>query len=349
MLGCQDFCGHYEWTFHYLRRRWGQDAVRRLWAEAIGGESQRHYAESAAREGLRGLYKQWNKTGVEEVCDWTWTLDEEKNILRWDMRECPSKGFLLQNDLQADEDYCDHCAGWMIPLLDEARVEVIEHEHNHCGQCWGTMRSKDREAEPSAVEGDIRQDRRWNHGYIHRWERGRPRPLLPEVCESSDPCEALAAWFADIDSLTILGRETGSREVCGKILSRDRLITTGEVYADVLPSSVEPTAVLIEGGELPRLAARYLAVPAERRPLLMHAFLPRAPMLDFVSFGLPRPAPILPLLIRSGLYVHQPGGEDPDTLELLAMVAAALRKRIILVGVDVEKHPGVGRLTHTTI
>ena len=61
---------------------------------------------------------------------------------------------------------------------------------------------------------------------------------------------------------------------------------------------------------------------------------------------MPRPAPILPLLIRSGLYVHQPGGENPDTLELLAMVAAALRKRIILVGVDVEKHPGVGRLTH---
>lgn len=171
MLGCQDFCGHYEWTFHYLRRRWGQDAVRRLWAEAIGGESQRHYAESAAREGLRGLYKQWNKTGVEEVCDWTWTLDEEKNVLRYDMRECPSKGFLLQNDLQADEDYCDHCMSWMIPLLGEARIEVIEHEHNHCGQCWGTMRSKDREAEPPTVEGDIRQDRRWNHGYIHRGRR----------------------------------------------------------------------------------------------------------------------------------------------------------------------------------
>ena len=57
MLGCQDFCGHYEWTFHYVRRRWGQDAVRRFWAEAIGGESQQHYTQSAARVVCRVFAK----------------------------------------------------------------------------------------------------------------------------------------------------------------------------------------------------------------------------------------------------------------------------------------------------
>ena len=91
MLGCQDFCGHYEWTFHYFRSRWGQDAVRRFWAEAIGGESQQHYAEVALQAGLRGLYDQYVKTGEEEHCDWTYTLDESKNCLAATCENAPAK------------------------------------------------------------------------------------------------------------------------------------------------------------------------------------------------------------------------------------------------------------------
>ncbi len=55
MLGCQDFCGYYDWTFHFVRRSWGQEAVRQLWAEAIGGDSQQHYAQSALRRPARPL------------------------------------------------------------------------------------------------------------------------------------------------------------------------------------------------------------------------------------------------------------------------------------------------------
>ena len=169
MLGCHDFCGHYDWTFHYVSRRWGRVAVELLWREAIGRDSQRHYFESAVEGGLRGLYETWTKTGQDERCDWTFTLDEEKNVLRWDMRECPSKGYLIQNDLNADEDYCNHCMGWTIPLLESVGVEIVEHEHNHCGQCWATMRMKDRPSQPLTVDGDIRND--------PRWRRGISRPL----------------------------------------------------------------------------------------------------------------------------------------------------------------------------
>ena len=142
MLDCHEFCGYYEWTFHFMRRSFGQQAVRDLWAEAIGGDSQQHYAKAALEAGLRGLLRVWVKTGEEEACDWSFTLDEEKNVLRWDMRRCPSKGFLIETDRNADEDYCDHCAGWVIPLLEQVGAEVVVHEHNHCGQCWGVMRMR---------------------------------------------------------------------------------------------------------------------------------------------------------------------------------------------------------------
>ena len=142
MLGCQDFCGYYDWTFAYVRKHFGQQAVRDLWSDAIGGESQSHYLKAALEDGLRGLLRTWDKTGGDEHCDWTFTLDESRNVLRWDMRACPSKGFLLDHNLTADEDYCDHCMGWIVPLLNKAGVEVAAHEHNHCGQCWAELRVK---------------------------------------------------------------------------------------------------------------------------------------------------------------------------------------------------------------
>jgi hypothetical protein len=339
MLGCQDFCGYYDWTFHYLHRRWGQESLHRFWAEAIGGESQQHYAESALRAGLRGLYEQWTETGVDESCDWTFTLDEAKNTLRWDMRECPSKGFLTKNNLNADEDYSDHCMGWTIPMLASVGAEIVEHEHNHCGQCWGTIRMKDRPAEPLEVEADIRKDPRWKHGFLHRWEHGQPQPLLPSVSMSSDPCDVLAAWFAASDRLTVLGHEAGVNEAPADWLSRDAVLTTDSVYADRQQCPMDPLAVLMgdDAADLTALAARFHATAPNRRPLLLHPYLPRMPELDLVSLGLPRALPILPLLIRRGLYTHQPNGPTPKPVDLLILLGAALQKSISLVGVNLRR------------
>jgi hypothetical protein len=300
MLGCQDFCGYYDWSFHYVRRRWGTPALQLLWREAIGGESQQHYGRPAAASGLRALYAVWVKTGEDECCDWTFTLDEEKNVLRWDMRECPSKGFLIANDLHADEDYCDHCMGWVIPMLEGAGAELVEHEHNHCGQCWAVMRMKDRPSLPLTIEGDGRNDLRWNRGYIHGWEHGQPLP-------SNDSCEVLESYLQ--------GKETAS-------------FVMDTVYNDRERSPQEPAGVLIgcPPANLAATAARYNAMVPADRPLLMHAYLPGVPFVDFVAAGLPRPMPILPLLIRKGKYTHRPGGPHPTMKEFLAMLAATLEE-----------------------
>ena len=178
MLGCQDFCGYYDWTFHHVRSRFGEEGLQRFWAEAIGGESQAHYAQAAEKDGLRGLLETWSKTGAEEHCDWTFTLDEARNILRWDMRKCPSKGFLLEHGLNACEDYCDHCMGWIIPLLKRVGGEVVAHEHNHCGQCWAEISMKGRGHESLDLPGDIRRSPDWHRGCIDRWRDGRKLPLL---------------------------------------------------------------------------------------------------------------------------------------------------------------------------
>jgi hypothetical protein len=92
---------------------------------------------------------------------WSHTLDHEgagyhttaaEGVFRIDMHQCPSKGFLLRNGLAACPDYCDHCMGWIGPMLKQAGF-AVDHEHNHCGQCWWELRRSSDPAPPSEPGG----------------------------------------------------------------------------------------------------------------------------------------------------------------------------------------------------
>ena len=340
MLGCQDFCGYYDWTFHYIRRRFGQDAVIKLWREAIAEDSQSHYIKAGEERGLRGLYDTWVKTGEEEQCDWTFTLDEQKNTLRMDMRVCPSKGFLLDNDRNADEDYCDHCMGWIGPALESIGAQVVSHEHNHCGQCWWEMSMVGAPRQPLDLDIDIRKDARWGSGYVESWSNNAKLPLF-ERGGSSDPCQVLIDWFARHERLTVLGRGPSAADRWTMDQPRDAVVVTDPTYVTRDVFEGDPVGVLIGDRSvcLDRVAERFNATPAQQRPLLMHMYLPGNPMIDFVAAGLPRPVPILPLLVRGGLYTHRPGQPYPTTGVFLLMLVVALQKEAAVAGIDLYNHP----------
>jgi hypothetical protein len=139
MIGAYDFCGHYEWTFAWLERQGGPKLVREYWAKAIGEDSQRHARELIFREGFEGMAKYWGHTLADESPDQGYAITRTPEVFRIDMHDCPSKGFLLRNGLEQYRDYCDHCMGWIGPLMRDAGY-VIDHEHNHCGQCWWEIR-----------------------------------------------------------------------------------------------------------------------------------------------------------------------------------------------------------------
>ena len=345
MLGCHDFCGHYDWTFHYMRRKFGQQSVLDLWADAIGGESQNHYLIAGKATGLQGLYDVWTQTGIDEKCDWTFTLDQEEQVLRLDMRQCPSKGFLLSNDRNADEDYCDHCAGWIAPVLNDLGLTISAHEHNHAGQCWWEMQRKDRPYTPLTVSVEIRNDPRWKQGFVERWEWSQKQALLPSVSASPDSPQLLMDYFASCDRLVVLGRgpsavDARTRSLLGDVPARN-VIVTDPTYATRDVFEGEPGAVLVgdRSRHLAEVAQRFNATSPEKRPLLMHLYLPGVPMIDFVSQGLPRPVPILPLLIRQGLYTHQPRQAYPTTGVFAVLLAVALGKSTEVSGIDLYRHP----------
>lgn len=140
MIGSYDFCGHYDWTFEWLRQLGGEELVRQYWDQAVHRDSQRHAAELIGREGFAGMAKYWGHTLQHEGAGYRTTAGEDVFLI--EMHDCPSKGFLIRNGLCAYRNYCAHCLGWIEPLLKEAGF-VVKHEHNGGGQCsWEVRKSK---------------------------------------------------------------------------------------------------------------------------------------------------------------------------------------------------------------
>ncbi|CAN5450767.1 hypothetical protein BH09VER1_BH09VER1_35970 [soil metagenome] len=147
MIGAYDFCGHYEWTFSWMEETGGEGLLREYWETAISVDANSHARKIIVVGGLEGMRRYWQHTLEEEAAGYQFTSDETR--FRIDMHECPSKGFLLKNGLVQYRDYCDHCIGWIGPMIGDAGF-VIDHEHNHCGQCWWEIR---RLEDPSAPSG----------------------------------------------------------------------------------------------------------------------------------------------------------------------------------------------------
>jgi hypothetical protein len=179
MLGCYDFCAHYEWTFAWLDRNGGEECVRTYWDDCISKDSQRHAEKLIGEKGFAGMSEYWGHALVEEAAGYTTT--EAEGLYRIDMNDCPSKGFLIRNGLEQYHDYCDHCLGWIAPLLARHGY-VAMHQHNHRGQCWWEIRRK---SDPTAPSGP---------GEIVGEKDVRLRP------DWKDPQKPIDSFRGDLDS-----------------------------------------------------------------------------------------------------------------------------------------------------
>ena len=187
-------------------------------AEAIGGESQQHYAQTPRTPGCAASTSNGSRPASKNRATGhsRWMRPRTFCGSTW---QCPSKGFLLANDLQADEDYCDHCMGWTIPLRQRggrgghrARAQSLRPVLGHDAQESGPT-------QPLEVEGDIRQDRRMEprlSAPLAKWSAAAVAAVGKPV---DDPCDVLAAWFAKADGLTILGPESAAPAVRREVLT----------------------------------------------------------------------------------------------------------------------------------
>jgi hypothetical protein len=108
------------------------------------------------------MARYWGHTLAEESPEKGFAITQAPGLFRLDIHDCPSKGFLLRNGLAQYRDYCDHCIGWIGPMMRDAGFKV-DHEHNHLGQCWWEFRRADDAAAPGPCDGqhDVRQLPAW--------------------------------------------------------------------------------------------------------------------------------------------------------------------------------------------
>ncbi len=114
MIPSDHFVRFYNEVFKFLDERGGlADYYAR-----ISRHQELHCLELFREKGLQGMYEYWDHIRIEENCDMT--LELKGDCLITTMRKCPSLSKVLDNDAEACEKYCDHCPGWVIPLLEKA-------------------------------------------------------------------------------------------------------------------------------------------------------------------------------------------------------------------------------------
>jgi hypothetical protein len=161
---------------------------------------------------------------------------------------------------------------------------------------------------------------------------------------------AIATRLGAFERVLVLARGPSAADTALRPDAFDGVLVTDPTYATGDVFRGEPAAVLIGDfcDRLPRVAERWLATPPGGRPLLMFGYIPRALRThhpDFAALGLPPPQPILPLLVRRGLYAGGDPEVYPTTGVFLTLLAAAVCRRVTVAGVDLYRHP-TGRMYH---
>jgi len=132
MIPSDHFVKFYNEVFKFLEAQ-GDNALEKYWQE-ISRHQEIHCLELFKSKGLQGMYDYWEHIRIEENCDMTLTLTED--CLTLQMHKCPSLSKVLDNDASPCERYCDHCAGWIGPLLKKAGYwlvyDMIDRHQSKC-------------------------------------------------------------------------------------------------------------------------------------------------------------------------------------------------------------------------
>jgi hypothetical protein len=121
MIPSDHFVRYYNEVFKALEER-GLDHLVRYW-DALGELQKLELADRFREGGLQACYDYWARILKEENCVGRLTLTADYFEFRMD--RCPSLSKVLDNDASPSPHYCDHCMGWVRPVMDAAGLFAV--------------------------------------------------------------------------------------------------------------------------------------------------------------------------------------------------------------------------------
>jgi hypothetical protein len=150
MIPSGHFVRFYNEVFKTLADR-GHDDLVAYWRE-LGRLQTRVLAAALRSGGLVACRDYWARIVDEEDCQADLVLTDDYFELR--MRRCPSLSKALDNDATPCRLYCDHCMGWVQPVMEAAGLyaasDIESRSEPHCVFRVYTDRDKAREFEEQA-------------------------------------------------------------------------------------------------------------------------------------------------------------------------------------------------------
>lgn len=132
MIPSDHFVRYYNEVFKAIEAQ-GHEELQAYWRE-LGRLQAAELADQFREGGLQAAYDYWERIRHEENCVGDMLLTDDYFEFR--MHECPSLSKVLDNDASPCHHYCDHCMGWIEPLMDEAGLYAAHDIHSrtepHC-------------------------------------------------------------------------------------------------------------------------------------------------------------------------------------------------------------------------
>lgn len=113
MIPSDHFVRFYNEVFKYIIAR-GPAEIRKYY-DRVSVNQEFHCLELFREKGFRGMYEYWEHIRIEENCEMVNHLED--GCYWFEFSGCPSLGKVMDNDAEPCSEYCNHCPGWILPIM----------------------------------------------------------------------------------------------------------------------------------------------------------------------------------------------------------------------------------------
>ena len=120
MIPSDHFVRFYNEVFKYIIKQ-GPGEIEKYYARVT--KNQEYHCLKLFKSGLQGMFDYWEHIRIEENCDMVNHLTDD--CYSFEFFSCPSLSKVVDNDAEPCPQYCNHCPGWILPLMSKVGVYAV--------------------------------------------------------------------------------------------------------------------------------------------------------------------------------------------------------------------------------